>query len=137
MSTAKIRTGAEAATDAVFDSGRGIHTNVVGTGEHLQLIWAKYEPGASYTLHTHPHEQFSVLLQGRLRLTVGDDVRDIGPGDMWYAPANVVHGGEILGEEAVVFVDVYGPPSDRILDYVNRMRAPGDSPRRVRRSSAR
>ena len=100
MTEAKIHTAAEAATDAVFDSSRGIRTNVVGTGEHLQLIWAKYEPGASYTLHAHPHEQFSVLLQGRLRLTVGDEVRDIGPGDMWYAPANVVHGGEILGEEA-------------------------------------
>ena len=120
---AMIRTAAEAATDAVFDSGRGIHTNVVGTGERMQLIWARYEPGASYTLHTHPHEQFSVLLQGRLRLTVGDEVRDIGPGDMWYAPANVAHGGEILGEEAVVFVDVYGPPSERILDYVDQMRA--------------
>lgn len=128
MTEAMIRTAAEAATDAVFDSGRGIYTNVVGTGEHTQLIWARYEPGASYTLHTHPHEQFSVLLQGRLRLTVGDEVRDIGPGDMWYAPANVAHGGEILGGEAVVFVDVYGPPSERILDYVNRMRAPSDGP---------
>ena len=72
-------------------------------------------------MHTHPHEQFSVLLQGRLRLTVGDEVRNIGPGDMWYAPANVVHGGELLGEEAVVFIDIYGPPSDTILEYVQRL----------------
>lgn len=58
MTEAMIRTVAEAATDAVFDPNRGIHTNVVGTGEHLQLIWARYEPGASYTLHTRRHEQF-------------------------------------------------------------------------------
>ena len=119
----KIRTATQAAEDAVFDADRGIHTSVVGTGEHLQLIWARYEPGARYTLHAHPHEQFSVLLHGRLRLTVGDEVRDIGPGDMWYAPANVAHGGEILGEEAVVFIDVYGPPSERILHYVEQVRA--------------
>ena len=105
-----------------FDIPKGIHTHVVETGKHMQMIWAKYEPGASYTLHTHPHEQFSVLLQGRLRLTVGDEVRDIGPGDMWYAPANVVHGGELLGEEAVIFVDIYGPPSSTILEYVTRLR---------------
>ncbi|MCY3812084.1 MAG: cupin domain-containing protein [Gammaproteobacteria bacterium] len=125
MSTPEIRTAAEAAAAAVFDADRRIHTSVVGTGEHLQLIWARYEPGASYDLHTHPHEQFSVLLQGRLRLTVGDEVRDIGPGDMWYAPANVTHGGEILGDEAVIFIDVYGPPSERILRYVGQLRAAG------------
>jgi len=126
MTTRKIRTAAEAAQDAVFDADRGIHTNVVGTGDHLQLIWARYEPGASYGLHTHPHEQFSVLLQGRLRLTVGDEVRDIGPGDMWHAPANVAHGGEILGDEAVVSIDVYGPPSERILQYVAQVKEHAD-----------
>ena len=126
MKTPRIRTAAEAAQDAVFDADRGIHTNVVGTGDHLQLIWARYEPGASYGLHTHPHEQFSVLLQGRLRLTVGDDVREIGPGDMWYAPANVAHGGEILGDEAVVFIDVYGPPSERIVHYVAQIQGRAD-----------
>ena len=128
MTTAKIRTDAEMAGGAVLDADRGIHTNVVGTGEHLQLVWAKYEPGASYTMHSHPHEQFSVLLQGRLRLTVGDEVRDIGPGDTWYAPANVAHGGEILGDDAVVFIDIYGPPSERIVDYVEQIRSASDRP---------
>ena len=50
-------------------------------------------------------------------LTVGDEVRDIGPGDMWYAPANVKHGGEILGDEPVVFIDVYAPPSRTIAQW--------------------
>ena len=37
------------------------------------MIWARYEPGASYDLHAHPHEQFSVLLNGRLRVTARRD----------------------------------------------------------------
>ena len=53
---------------------------------------------------------------------MGDEVRNIGPGDMWYAPANVVHGGELLGEEAMVFIDIYGPPSCAILKFVKRLR---------------
>ena len=110
---------------AFLDAAHGVHTNVVGTGEHLQLIWARFEPGSTYRLHSHPHEQFSVLLQGRMRLTVGDEVREVGPGDVWHAPANVVHGGELLGDEAVVFIDVYGPPSARILDYVARLENAG------------
>ncbi len=126
MTATRIFTGREAADGAAFDRGRHIHTNVVATGEHLQLVWARYEPPARYSMHTHPHEQFSVLLQGRLRLTVGGEVREIGPGDMWHAPPNVPHGGEIVGEEAVVFIGIYGPPSGTILDCVERLRSAAD-----------
>ena len=120
--TTRIFAGTDAAKAATFDAGRHIHTNVVATGEHMQLVWARYEPAATYSMHTHSHEQFSVLLQGRMRLTVGAEVREIGPGDMWHAPANVPHGGEIVGDEAAVFIDIYGPPSRTILDYVERLR---------------
>ena len=99
---------------SVFISDRKVHTAIPATGESCQLLWAKFEPGGTYELHSHPHEQMSVVVSGRMRLTVGDEVRDIGPGDMWYAPANVKHGGEILSHEPVVFIDVYAPPSRTI-----------------------
>ena len=92
------------------------------TGEQIQLVWAKFEPDGTYATHDHPYEQISVMLKGRMRLTVGDQVRDIGPGDMWYAPAGVAHGGEFLGDQAVVFIDVYGPPSASILEYIKQAR---------------
>jgi quercetin dioxygenase-like cupin family protein len=86
------------------------HTVLVA-GTHQELIWAKFEPGGKYPLHSHPYEQMSVVIQGRMRLTVGDEVREVGPGDMWFAPSDVPHGGEILGNEPVIFIDVYSPPS--------------------------
>ncbi|MDP6391472.1 MAG: cupin domain-containing protein, partial [Arenicellales bacterium] len=49
------------------------------TGQHMHLIRAVYEPGATYPMHSHPHEQFSLMLSGRMRVTVGDDTREIGP----------------------------------------------------------
>lgn len=125
MAEKRIFGAGEVARDAAFDTGRGIHTNVVGTTQHLQLIWARYEPGSTYAPHSHAHDQFSVLLEGRMRLTVGDETREIGPGDVWHAPAHVVHGGELLGDGAVVFIDVYGPPSAGILDYVKRLAGRG------------
>ena len=84
----------------------------VVTGKNMQLIRAEFQPGATYRFHSHEREQFSFMLSGRMRLTVGDEISEIGPGDMWYAPGNVVHGGEILGDEPVVFVDVYSPPAE-------------------------
>ena len=89
----------------------GAWTNVLADGAHQQFLWARFNPGSVYRLHSHPYEQSSVMLQGRMRLTVGDEVRDIGPGDMWFAPAGVPHGGEILGDKPVVFIDVYAPHS--------------------------
>ena len=89
----------------------GISVKVVD-GKNMQLVWAEFQPGSSYPLHSHEREQFSFMVSGRMRLTVGDEVSEIVAGDMWYAPGNVVHGGEILGDEPVVFVDVYSPPAE-------------------------
>ena len=100
---------AEAATE--FSADMRVWHTVLATGAHQELIWAKFEPDGNYPLLSHPYEQTSVVIQGRMRLTVGDEVREVGPGDMWVAPPNVPHGGEILGDEPVIFIDVYSPPS--------------------------
>jgi len=121
--TSYIFTAAEVEANADFISDRKVHTAIPATGESCQLLWAKFEPGGTYELHSHPHEQMSVVVSGRMRLTVGDEVRDIGPGDMWYAPADVKHGGEILGDEPVVFIDVYAPPSRTIAEWIETKKA--------------
>lgn len=95
----------------------------VVTGERMQLIWAAFAPGGEYAIHTHPEEQFSFMLEGRMRLTVGDEEREIGPGDMRHAPSGVPHGRVLLGDEPVVFIDVYAPASERITKEMARLRA--------------
>ena len=97
------------------DQYPGIRAKIVD-GKNMQLVWAEFQPGSVYPLHTHEREQFSFMLSGRMRLTVGEEVSEIGAGDMWYAPGNVVHGGEILGDEPVVFVDVYSPPAEEFKE---------------------
>ena len=117
-----IFSAAEVEASADFIPDRKVHTAIPVTGENCQLVWAKFEPGGTYELHSHTHEQASVMISGRMRLTVGDEVREIGPGDMWFAPANVEHGGEILGDEPVVFIDIYAPPAEWIAEWVEENR---------------
>jgi quercetin dioxygenase-like cupin family protein len=84
-------------------------------------------------MHAHPHEQFGLLLQGRLRLRVGDEEREIGPGEVWHAPPNVVHGGTIVGDEPVVFIDVFHPIREDVLEEMRgkrRERPPRGGPQR-------
>ena len=123
MSSKYILTAARAEADSLFEPEMRAHSSLLANGEHVQLIWVKFEPGGGYPIHSHPHEQISVMLQGRMRLTVGDEVEEIGPGDMWYAPANVPHGGELLGSDPVVFVDIYAPPSASIIEFFEHLRA--------------
>ncbi|MEM6482147.1 MAG: cupin domain-containing protein [Pseudomonadota bacterium] len=80
-------------------------------GDHQELCWVKFEPGATYPMHSHAYEQVSVLVQGRLRLKVGTETREVGPGDMWFVPTDTPHGGDVLGDEPAIFIDVYAPPS--------------------------
>jgi len=87
-------------------------------GRHMQLGRAVFPPGSEYEMHSHPHEQFSLLLSGRILLTVGDETREIGPGDGWHVPGGVEHGGTILGDEPAVFVDVYSPATQWIVDVL-------------------
>ncbi len=93
---------------------------VLATGKHQELNWVKFDPGSVYPVHSHPYEQTSVVIQGRMRLKVGNEVREIGPGDMWFVPPEMPHGGEVLGDEPLVFIDIYSPPSggdDRAVTY--------------------
>ncbi|MEM1200025.1 MAG: cupin domain-containing protein [Pseudomonadota bacterium] len=108
---ANIITLSEAEKASKFWPGMKVWHCVLAAGDSQELIWAKFEPDGNYPMHSHPYEQTSVVIQGRLRLTVGDEVREVGPGDMWFAPAGVPHGGEILGDEPLIFIDVYSPPS--------------------------
>ena len=122
MSPKYILTSASAETNSVFDPEMRVHSSLLANAEHIQLLWVKFDPDGDYPIHSHPHEQISVMLQGRMRLMVSDEVEEIGPGDMWYAPANVPHGGELLGDEPVVFVDIYAPPSASIIEFFERLR---------------
>ncbi len=113
-----IVTAREMSAMATFIPTLNVEWGVVSTGRHVQLTWARYEPGVPYGMHRHDYEQVSVLLSGRLRLTVGDLARDIAAGDVWFVPSGVVHGGDVIGNEAAVFLDIYGPPDASVIEFL-------------------
>jgi len=56
--------------------------------------------------HSHPNEQFSFVLQGRVRVVIAGKKKTAGPGDIIHVPAGTVHSAEVLGEEDHVFITV-------------------------------
>jgi quercetin dioxygenase-like cupin family protein len=61
--------------------------------------------------HTHPFDQITHMLRGRLRFHLGDeDYRLVEEGDVLVVPAGTPHGGEVLEEaEYIDFFSALNP----------------------------
>ena len=67
----------------------------------------------------HPHEQAGMLLEGRLELAIGEDVRLCEPGDLFIIPPNTPHRAKPVGGRAVV-LDVFSPVREDYAKLFNR-----------------
>jgi quercetin dioxygenase-like cupin family protein len=85
----------------------GIELKTLAHG--ARTLMAEFLLAAGHTLprHAHPYEQTGYLVRGRLRLAVGDDSQEMGPGDAWCIPEGVAHGAEVL--EDSVAIEVFSP----------------------------
>ncbi len=59
--------------------------------------------------HAHESEQITYVFEGRIRMRVGDEEKELGPGEFAYIPSNVEHGGKAL-TDYVLALDIWSPP---------------------------
>lgn len=83
-------------------------------GEQAMISHVTLHKGCFVPSHAHVNEQFSCVLSGRIKFTLGDPAAKteellVGPGDMIHLPSNVPHAAEAI-EETVV-LDIFSPPS--------------------------
>jgi quercetin dioxygenase-like cupin family protein len=89
--------------------GNGIYRKYIH-GMNVTVAQFKLTKGSVVKPHSHVHEQVSVVVQGKVRFTVGNDVYVMKAGDVVRIPPGVVHGAEALEDSLVV--DVYSPIRD-------------------------
>ncbi len=76
-------------------------------GEKMAAALIHYPAGSVANPHTHPNEQFQVVMKGKARYRVGDEEKVLGPGEVVLIPANTKHDLEILEDlEVINFKDV-------------------------------
>ncbi|MEM6890292.1 MAG: cupin domain-containing protein [Pseudomonadota bacterium] len=86
----------------------GIETRVF-PGEQAMFSVVSFEPNSEGSVHSHPEEQWGVLLQGSgIRIQDGVDV-PVGEGDFWRTPGDVAHGFR-AGAEGAKVLDIFAPP---------------------------
>jgi quercetin dioxygenase-like cupin family protein len=69
--------------------------------------------GASGVRHNHPHVQSTYVESGRYRFILGDEEREVGPGDSFVIPSDQTHGCVCLKRGALV--DCFTPRRDDVL----------------------
>ena len=88
----------------------GIFRRTMTDGDKMMLCEVYLADGATVPMHTHLHEQTGYLVSGKITLTIGDEKKDLGPGDCWMIPGDVPH--EAIAREASVLIDVFSPPRE-------------------------
>jgi quercetin dioxygenase-like cupin family protein len=73
-------------------------------GDRMQIGLIHKARGTGSRPHSHPNEQFNYVLQGTLRVKVGDSPETLCPaGTAIFVPANTVHSMIATPEEDVIF----------------------------------
>src|SRR5207253_10747733 len=71
-------------------------------GDEMTLLEIHYQPGVGAPLHVHSHEPLAYVDKGKVKMTVGNEVYILGPGDVCRHPEGDPHGVEGLQESSVV-----------------------------------
>jgi quercetin dioxygenase-like cupin family protein len=97
----------QATDQGYLDALPGIRRKTLSYGAATLMSEFRLKAGSPLPMHEHPQEQTGYLISGRLRLSIGEETREMGPGDSWSIPRGVTHGAETL--EDTVAVEVFSP----------------------------
>ena len=87
-------------------------------GKSIEIMQMNWRAGDSARPHQHPEEQAIYVVSGRMRMTIGGETYEIGPGEVSYHPSNVLHGALVVEDTvAISFKNIVAPgyPATKML----------------------
>ena len=102
------------ATVPVERPAEGIERQMV-VGERMMLCRFRFAPYLVTPEHSHPHEQMSLVVSGRVRFFIEGEERIAGSGDVLHFPPDCWHGATMMDEE-VVLIDIFSPVREDFLN---------------------
>ena len=79
---------------------KGVWVQSLSLGNH-QARRMVLDPGALIPTHRHPEDVVTLILEGRMEMTVGCETRTIGPGEIFLVPSDSDHSGHVLDDQVV------------------------------------
>ncbi len=98
----------------IVSTGENVSRQVLSENQELMVVAFSFDAvGAVGALHNHPHIQSTYVESGRFRFTLGDEQREVGPGDSFVIPSEMTHGCVCL--EPGKLIDCFTPRRDDFL----------------------
>ncbi|MBV8987884.1 MAG: cupin domain-containing protein [Solirubrobacterales bacterium] len=98
-----------------FEFVDGVSLHAIG-GDQVLLCRVRYEPGKRVRRHSHEDtEQLMVVIDGSVTMTIGEETRQLGAGDVVCVNRGIEH--ELYSAEGVTFFEALAPvPLDHVPD---------------------
>lgn len=97
----------------IEQTAEGIERQMV-VGQNVMICRFRFAPLVVTPEHTHPHEQMTLVVQGRVRFFIEGEERIVSAGDVLHFPPNNRHGATMLDEE-VILIDIFSPIREDFL----------------------
>ena len=95
--------------------GRASRVDARGSSD-IAIIEIEVGPGSGTGIHSHPGDEHHLVTAGRFRLTQGDHVTELGPGDYLRWDGLIPHDAEAIGDEPasmlIIRLTRHGEPHD-------------------------
>lgn len=96
------------------ETAPGIKRQMV-VGRNVMMCRLTFDPFVVTPEHTHPHEQMTLVMKGKVKFFVSGEERIVYAGDVLHFPPHNRHGATMLDEE-VVLIDIFSPIREDFLD---------------------
>ena len=83
-------------------------------GEHVMVCKLRIAAHTVTPVHSHPHEQITLVEQGPVEFFIDGQSRIVNTGDVLHFPSNIRHGATMLDRE-VVLIDIFSPIREDFL----------------------
>ncbi len=86
-------------------------------GQNLMITHLHFKAGAVGSIHAHPHEQLTLVLQGEITFTLNDERRLLKTGDVVAIPSNIPHG--VFAQTDAEVLDIFTPIREDLMAKLN------------------
>ncbi|WP_100406462.1 cupin domain-containing protein [Bacillus solitudinis] len=92
---------------------KGVTRKIHQPGTHIMMMEVNFEKGGMGAEHSHPHEQFTYCLEGKLEFKVGEETVILSKGQSLHIPGDVIHG--VIALEQSALLDTFTPLREDLL----------------------
>ena len=79
---------------------KGVRVQSLPLGSH-RVRRMVFDPGTPIPNHRHPEDVVTLILEGRMEMTIGCETRSIGLGEIFLVPSESDHSGRVLDGRVV------------------------------------